>query len=124
MKIKRSKSLQNIFLSIFENIEVDKIQKALYDDHSFYDYICFNLDNVFWDCFEEYTNVAVDEDLDKYLDKANEDARDKLYELSSEASNVASLVLESLQSITLQLLNIIDILNNASESVNSSIDNT
>lgn len=111
-------------LNTFENIEVDKTLKELFNDDAFYNYVCFDFDNAFWNCFEEYANFAVDEHLDEYLDKATEDARDILRDLSYEAENVAFLVLDSLHSIIPQLAEIIDILNDTSEFINKSIDNT
>lgn len=110
---------------IFSSINSTNPIHLLSDQGPFYNYVKYNYDDVFWECFNEYSLEAYDEYLGEYQEKAMNDASNILTDLLEEAKEDVYLIFNSLERLITHLKEINVILEKYShKAVNNKIDNT
>lgn len=119
------KNAVNNLLELFEQMNIKYLQDLIEIDSPFYDYISYTFQNTFDNRFKEYCGVAYDENLEYYIEKASDEARDILTDLCTAAEkdiNDIKLEMEKIIEIIKKIIIVIN--DNASNAININIDNT
>lgn len=113
------------FQELFSNINIKRMIDIIDVDTSFYQYINFDIESRTRDCLEDYSAVAFDEELDYYVEKALDDAKDMFSDLCDEVGTEIHEFKELLESAILYLQDIlVQLLELSDYAINKNIDNT